>query len=130
MADWSNMMRDFVDEIAASVAMIGRDERGQFVVSACNDHFMRMTGGRRSAIKSFPASFDALIPNYARTEFRQKLTDCFESGVARELEQAYDLRDGTHWWRLSLKPIRHAESGVSVLEIMGDGALKSPRKCC
>ncbi|PYE24296.1 PAS domain S-box-containing protein/diguanylate cyclase (GGDEF)-like protein [Paraburkholderia silvatlantica] len=121
MADWSNMMRDFVDEIAASVAMIGRDERGQFVVSACNDHFMRMTGGRRSAIKSFPASFDALIPNYARTEFRQKLTDCFESGVARELEQAYDLRDGTHWWRLSLKPIRHAESGVSVLEIMVTG---------
>ncbi|HKT93375.1 MAG TPA: diguanylate cyclase [Paraburkholderia sp.] len=121
MADWSNMMRDFVDEIAASVAMIGRDERGQFVVSACNDHFMRMTGGRRSAIKSFPASFDALVPNYARTEFRQKLTDCFESGVARELEQAYDLRDGTHWWRLSLKPIRHAESGVSVLEIMVTG---------
>ncbi|WP_233887908.1 sensor domain-containing diguanylate cyclase [Paraburkholderia flagellata] len=121
MADWSNMMRDFVDEIAASVAMIGRDERGQFVVSACNDHFMRMTGGRRSAIKSFPASFDALIPNYARTEFRQKLTDCFESGVARELEQAYDLRDGTHWWRLSLKPIRHAENGVSVLEIMVTG---------
>ncbi|WP_321896910.1 sensor domain-containing diguanylate cyclase [Paraburkholderia heleia] len=121
MADWSNMMRDFVDEIAASVAMIGRDERSQFAVSACNDHFMRMTGGRRSAIKSFPASFDSLIPNYARTEFRQKLTDCFESGVARELEQAYDLRDGTHWWRLSLKPIRHAESGVSVLEIMVTG---------
>ncbi|WP_321962354.1 diguanylate cyclase [Paraburkholderia sp. J7] len=121
MADWSNMIRDFVDEIAASVAMIGRDERGQFVVSACNDHFMRMTGGRRNAIKSFPASFDALIPNYARTEFRQKLTECFETGVARELEQAYDLRDGTHWWRLSLKPIRHAESGVSVLEIMVTG---------
>ncbi|WP_395068566.1 diguanylate cyclase [Paraburkholderia silvatlantica] len=121
MADWSNMMRDFVDEIAASVAMIGRDERGQFVVSACNDHFMRMTGGRRSAIKSFPASFDALIPNYARTEFRQKLIQCFESGVARELEQAYDLRDGTHWWRLSLKPIRHAEGDVSVLEIMVTG---------
>ncbi|MCP3719287.1 hypothetical protein [Paraburkholderia sp. CNPSo 3281] len=39
MADWSDMIRDFVDEIAASVAMIGRDERGQFVVSACNDHF-------------------------------------------------------------------------------------------
>ncbi|MCP3722387.1 diguanylate cyclase [Paraburkholderia sp. CNPSo 3272] len=121
MADWSNMMRDFVDEIAASVAMIRRDERGQFVVSACNDHFMRMTGGRRSAIKSFPAPFDSLIPNYARTEFRKKLTQCFESGVARELEQAYDLRDGTHWWRLSLKPIRHAESGVSVLEIMVTG---------
>jgi diguanylate cyclase (GGDEF)-like protein/PAS domain S-box-containing protein len=121
MADWSNMIRDFVDEIAASVAMIGRDERGQFVVSACNDHFMQMTGGRRSAIKSFPASFDTLIPNYARTEFRQKLTECFDSGVAQELEQAYDLRDGTHWWRLSLKPIRRAEGGVAVLEIMVTG---------
>ncbi|SDB90481.1 sensor domain-containing diguanylate cyclase [Paraburkholderia lycopersici] len=121
MADWSNMIRDFVDEIAASVAMIGRDERGQFVVSACNDHFMQMTGGKRGTIKSFPASFDTLIPNYARTEFRQKLGECFESGVARELEQAYDLRDGTHWWRLSLKPLRQSEGGSPVLEIMVTG---------
>lgn len=121
MADWSSMIREFVGEIAASVAMIGRDERGQFVVSACNDHFMQMTGGRRGAIKSFPASFDTLIPNYARTEIRQKLNECFDSGIAQELEQAYDLRDGTHWWRLSLKPLRHSEGTASVLEIMVTG---------
>jgi diguanylate cyclase (GGDEF)-like protein/PAS domain S-box-containing protein len=121
MSDWSSMIRDSVDEIAASVAMIGRDERGQFIVSACNDHFMQMTGGRRGAIKSFPASFDTLIPNYARTEFRQKLNECLDAGIAQELEQAYDLRDGTHWWRLSLKPLRHTEGGTSVLEIMVTG---------
>ncbi|WP_233807309.1 sensor domain-containing diguanylate cyclase [Paraburkholderia sp. HP33-1] len=119
--DWSCRMRTIVDEIAASVAIIGRDEKGQLQVSACNDHFMQMTGGKRNAIKSFPASFDTLIPNYARPEFRQKLSECFESGVARELEQAYDLRDGTHWWRLSLKPLRHIEGATSVLEIMVTG---------
>ena len=119
--DWSCKMRTIVDEIAASVAIIGRDERGQLLVSACNEHFTQMTGGKRSAIKSFPVSFDTLIPNYARTEFRQKLSECFETGVARELEQAYDLRDGTHWWRLSLKPVRHTEGGNSVLEIMVTG---------
>ena len=119
--DWSCKMRTIVDEIAASVAIIGRDEKGQLQVSACNEHFMQMTGGKRSAIKSFPASLDTLIPNYARIEFRQKLSECFESGVARELEQAYDLRDGTHWWRLSLKPLRHIEGASSVLEIMVTG---------
>ncbi|MGF6543426.1 diguanylate cyclase (GGDEF)-like protein/PAS domain S-box-containing protein [Paraburkholderia youngii] len=119
--DWSCTMRTIVDEIAASVAIVARDERGQLVVSACNDHFMQMTGGKRNSIKSFPASFDTLIPNYARTEFRQKLSECFESGVARELEQAYDLRDGTHWWRLSLKPLRHNRGANSVIEIMVTG---------
>ncbi|ADG19266.1 sensor domain-containing diguanylate cyclase [Paraburkholderia atlantica] len=119
--DWSCTMRTIVDEIAASVAIIGRDERGQLLVSACNDQFMQMTGGKRNSIKSFPASFDTLIPNYARTEFRQKLSECFESGVARELEQAYDLRDGTHWWRLSLKPLRHNRGANPVIEIMVTG---------
>lgn len=118
---WSMNMRALVDEIAASVAIISRGERGQFLVTACNDHFMQMTGGRRSSIKSFPTSFDTLIPNYARTEFRQKLHECFDSGIARELEQAYDLRDGTHWWRLSLKPLRRVEGDAAVLEIMVTG---------
>ncbi|EEA00054.1 diguanylate cyclase with PAS/PAC sensor [Burkholderia sp. H160] len=116
----SSEMREFVDEMAASVAMIGRDEAGQLLVWACNENFLQMTGGKRSAIRSFPASFDTLIPNYARTEFRHKLSECFESAAAQELEQAYDLRDGTHWWRLSLKPLRHG-GGTSVLYILVTG---------
>jgi diguanylate cyclase (GGDEF)-like protein/PAS domain S-box-containing protein len=90
-------------------------------VSACNNHFFEMTGGRHNGPRSFPIPFDTLVPNYARNEFRQKLQECFESGVARELEQAYDLKDGTHWWRLSLKPFRHNNDGVEILEILVTG---------
>ena len=123
MTDWNGRIQDFVDEIAASVATIEYDERGQFVVSACNDQFIWMTDGRQGAIKSFPVPLDALVPNYARSEFRQKLQECFDSGTAQEFEQAYDLRDGTHWWRLSLKPLRHrpTEGELSTLEILVTG---------
>lgn len=121
MTDWSARIREFVDEIAASVAVIGRDGNGQLVVSACNDQFIQMTGGWRTGVKSMPVPLDTLIPNYARNEFRQILQECFDTGVARELEQAYDLRDGTHWWRLSLKPFKHAEGDVAMFEILVTG---------
>ncbi|WP_233871748.1 sensor domain-containing diguanylate cyclase [Paraburkholderia adhaesiva] len=122
MSDLSARIREFVDEIAASVAVIARDERGQLAVSACNDQFIQMTGGRQpGAVKSLPAPLDTLLPNYARSEFRQLIQECFDTGVARELEQAYDLRDGTHWWRLSLKPFRHVEGDQTKFEILVTG---------
>ncbi|RQH02072.1 sensor domain-containing diguanylate cyclase [Paraburkholderia dinghuensis] len=122
MSDLSARIREFVDEIAASVAVIARDERGQLAVSACNDQFIQMTGGRQpGAVKSLPAPLDTLLPNYARNDFRQLIQECFDTGVARELEQAYDLRDGTHWWRLSLKPFRHNEGDQAKFEILVTG---------
>jgi diguanylate cyclase (GGDEF)-like protein/PAS domain S-box-containing protein len=121
MVDWCGRVREFVDEIAASVAVIGRDENGQLIVSACNSDFFQMTGGRRGGVRSFPIPLDSLIPNYARHEFRQKLQECFDSGVAQELEQAYDLRDGTYWWRLSLKPFRHTEGDATMIDILVTG---------
>ncbi|WP_020200498.1 MULTISPECIES: sensor domain-containing diguanylate cyclase [Cupriavidus] len=121
MADSCNTIQEFVDGIAASVAVIGHDESGRLMVPACNDGFIQMTGGKRVGMRAFPVPFDTLIPNYARHEFRQKLQECFTSGIAQELEQAYDLRDGTHWWRLSLKPFRHANGGATVLEILVTG---------
>jgi len=121
MTDWSARIREFVDEIAASVAVIGRGGIGQLVIAACNDQFIEMTGGWRTGVKSLPVPLDTLIPNYARNEFRQILQECFDTGIARELEQAYDLRDGTHWWRLSLKPFRHVEGEVAKFEILVTG---------
>ena len=123
MYDWSRMVREFVDEISASVAVVRRDENGQLIVTACNDHFYQMTGGRYTATRRFPVLFDTLIPTYVRADFRRMLEECFASGTAREFEQAYDLKDGTHWWRLSLKPFAHGEdgAGAAAFEILVTG---------
>jgi len=121
MVDWSSKVQEFVDGIGASVAVIGRNEAGQFIVPACNDGFFQMAGGRRPGVRAFPIPLDTLVPNYARYQFREKLQECFQSGVAQEIEQAYDLKDGTHWWRMSLKPFRHTDGGSTVLEILVTG---------
>ncbi|GAA4336641.1 diguanylate cyclase [Pigmentiphaga soli] len=127
MADLPNSIQEFVDGIAASVAIVGRDDSGRLIVPACNDLFFQMTGGRRLSACDFPAPFDTLLPNYARNEFRQKLLECFQAGTAQELEQAYDLRDGTHWWRMSLKPFRHIDAGATVVEILVTGLDITPK---
>ncbi|WP_213742265.1 sensor domain-containing diguanylate cyclase [Bradyrhizobium sp. dw_411] len=124
MSNRIRQLQEFVDGIAASVAIIGREETGELVVSACNEHFFEMTGGRRggTGTRNFPIALDTLIPSYARLDLRKKLQECFSTGVAQELEQAYDLREGTLWWRLSLKPFRHVAGGDStVLEILITG---------
>ncbi len=122
MTDWCSRLQEFVDSIAASVALVGTDPSGQLIVPACNKNFLDMTGGRPLGAHEFPLEFDALVPGYARREFRDRLHDCFSSGIPQEFEQAYDLEDsGTHWWRLSLKPFRHTEGGDAVLEILITG---------
>ena len=123
MDSWPRRSQRFVEGIAASVAIVGRTQSGDIVVGACNDSFIDMSGGRRGSIRSFPTTLDALMPGYARHELRKKLQECFDTGVAQELEQAYDLKDGTHWWRLSLKPFRHVgtDGDGPVLEILITG---------
>jgi diguanylate cyclase (GGDEF)-like protein/PAS domain S-box-containing protein len=106
MVEWSPLVQEFVDSIATPVAVVGHNDEGALVVSACNESFFDMTGGRGAGIEDFPIPFDAVLPSYARHECRETLQECFKTRVARELEQAYDLRDGTHWWRLSLRPFR------------------------
>jgi diguanylate cyclase (GGDEF)-like protein/PAS domain S-box-containing protein len=128
MDDWSHSsIQEFVDGIAASVAIIGRGEAGELVVSACNESFFGMSGGRRGNIREFPVSFDLMMPSYARHEIRKHLLECFDSGFAQEIEQAFDLKDGTHWWRLSLKPFRHPGGNAPVLEILVTGLDITPK---
>jgi len=68
MADWSTQVQEFADSLAASVAVVGHDEGGALVVSACNESFFNMTGGRAVGIDSPPIPFDAVLPSYARHE--------------------------------------------------------------
>lgn len=119
--DGSAELQNLVNSIEASVALVGRDEAGVLVVSACNDKFLRMLGRGQPAIGFFPVPFDAVVPNYARPAFRDKLLECFSTGVPQELEQAYDLREGTYWWRLSLKPFHHIDGGTAETEILITG---------
>ncbi|MEH2500250.1 diguanylate cyclase (GGDEF)-like protein/PAS domain S-box-containing protein [Bradyrhizobium sp. AZCC 1678] len=127
MADKSNPLQQFVDGIAASVAIVGRGQGGELIVSACNDSFFDMTGGRRGGLRGSSVLLDAQMPSYARHEFRKKLLECFNTGIAQELEQAYDFKGGTRWWRLSLKPFRHAGGNSSVLEILVTGLDITPK---
>jgi hypothetical protein len=46
MTDWSSWIQEFINEVATSVAIIERDWEGKIVVSACNEAFFQMTGGR------------------------------------------------------------------------------------
>jgi diguanylate cyclase (GGDEF)-like protein/PAS domain S-box-containing protein len=122
MEDWITRVQRFVNGIETSVAIVGRDDNGALIVSACNEKFFDMTGGRRAGVDGCPAPLDAVLPSYARHDFREKIWKCFSSDVPQELEQAYDLRDGTHWWRLVLNPYRHPDvGGGAVVEILVTG---------
>ena len=118
MSDWSKEPNQSMGDIAICIAMIGLDENGKLFVTACNDQFFQLTGVANPDTQTFPIPFDAFVSNSAPREFREKLLACYASGRARE--QTHDFREGTQWWRLSLKPIRHT-SGASVREILVTG---------
>ncbi len=109
--NWREALQEFVDGITSSVAIVGRSEDEDLVVTACNDLFFEMTGGPRPGKRAFPFYLDTVMPSYSRRELRASIQECLRSGAPQEIEQAYDLKDGTHWWRLSLKPLHHAAAG-------------------
>lgn len=120
MSGWpnANKSQELVDGLTIGVAIVGRDARGELVVTACNNQFFLMTGGARADMQTFPFPFDTLIPDHARLEFHKKLQQCFRSGGAQQMEHADDFREGTQWWRLSLKPLRQTNGGATVHEIL------------
>jgi diguanylate cyclase (GGDEF)-like protein/PAS domain S-box-containing protein len=122
MSNWTNQPQKHGD----SVAIVAHDSRCELVVTACNDQFLQMTGGASADKQKFPIPLDTLIPRHARLEFREKLQECFGSEVEEERVQVYDLRQGVRLWRLSLKPIRHANSGATVNEILVTGSNTTP----
>jgi diguanylate cyclase (GGDEF)-like protein/PAS domain S-box-containing protein len=118
MSEWTSRLQEFVDGIAASVAVIARDEMGALIVTACNDDFFEMTGGRPDSARPFPVPFDTIVPSYARREFRISIMECFKSGTPQELEQAYDRKEGTHWWRLTLKRLHLHDRNEEIVDIL------------
>ena len=127
MQDWSGRLQEFVNSISSSVAVVGRGDHNDLVVTACNEIFFEMVGGKRAGLGHFPCPLDPLIPSYARRDLRAALLESFETGTAQEIEQAYDLKDGTHWWRLSLKPLRHDDAFDGMSEILITGLDITPK---
>jgi diguanylate cyclase (GGDEF)-like protein/PAS domain S-box-containing protein len=127
MAELSSRIQEFVDGIEASVAVVGHDDAKSLIVTACNQGFFDMAGGRPEGSRSLPVLLDSIVPSYTRREFREKIQECFVTGVAQELEQAYDLMDGTHWWRLSLKPLQLKEGTTEIHEILVTGIDITPK---
>ena len=128
MSDRLNQAQEFENGMAIAVAIVGRDARGEFVVTACNSHFFQMAGEARTDLPTFPRLFDSLIPDHARVALREKLAACFGAGEAQDREQTCELREGPRLWRLSLKPFMRANGGSTVLDVLVTGFDIAPKR--
>ncbi len=108
----------FIDGVAASIAVLEKEDQ-QHMVIACNQHFYEMFGGGSALTRKTPFLLKDLIPRYNRSEFTDKVDECFAKGEPLEFEQAYDLREGTCWWRILLKPIVDNSEKVFRLLVTG-----------
>ncbi|MGT2477584.1 sensor domain-containing diguanylate cyclase [Paraburkholderia terrae] len=101
--------------------MIALDPRGDLIVTACNSEFIQLPGGEADEMQIFPVLFDALFADVAPPQFRETLLACFATESA-QAERTLDFREGSIWWRLSLRPIsQKRSSGTSVHEILVTG---------
>lgn len=118
LSDWPNEASPFIDEIAACVAVIGRDKASNLIVTACNTPFLQMMGVAGADTPDFPIPIDALPGPSALRPLREKLLACFASDKTQE--STYDFRDAQKWWRFSFKPIsRASNSGVHQVLMTG-----------
>lgn len=111
-----------MDDITACAAVIELAEGDNIIVSACDDKFCKLMGWPVERICAFPVAFDDIFPGSIISEFREKLLSCFTSNRSDDAGQICDLRDGTLWWRFSLKPITDRNTRVSARRILVTGS--------
>jgi diguanylate cyclase (GGDEF)-like protein/PAS domain S-box-containing protein len=112
-------IQTFVDGVSASIAVLEKDITGQEKVIACNSFFSNMFGGSSQLTENTPFLLKDLIPRYNRIEFLEYTERCFNEQTPLEFEQAFDTKEGTQWWRISLKPIKDEREQVYRLLITG-----------
>jgi diguanylate cyclase (GGDEF)-like protein/PAS domain S-box-containing protein len=127
MSGLSNRSQEHVSSPTVSVAVVGRDARGEFVINACNGQFVQTTGNAPADSLAFPIAFATLIPDYTCPELREKLDACFKSGEPQELEQDTACRETAQRWRFSLTPLRQANTGAAVHEVLVTGFDIAPK---
>jgi diguanylate cyclase (GGDEF)-like protein/PAS domain S-box-containing protein len=115
MPDQFNKPTQFVDGGDPCVAVIRMDRADTLVVTACNDRFLLMSGAETVGVATFPILFDTLFPASVENGFREALRHCFRLADIDVAERKVDFCDGKRDWRLSLKPIKNADTPSDVL---------------
>ncbi len=96
MSNCPNTPHEFEDGVAVSVAIVGRDERGELVVTACNDPFLQMIGAALPDTQTFPVPFDSLSTDGKWQALRETLETCLRSDAAPQKQacEFHDVHDG------------------------------------
>lgn len=128
MSNCPNTPHEFEDSVAVSVAIVGRDERGELVVTACNDLFLQMIGAALPNTQTFPVPFDSLSTDGKWQALRETLETCLRSDAAPQKQacEFHDVHDGALRWRLSFKPFAHSHGGAATREILVTGVRAAP----
>lgn len=128
MSNCPNTPHEFEDSVAVSVAIVGRDERGELVVTACNDPFLQMIGAALPDTQTFPVPFDSLSTDGKWQALRETLETCLRSDAAPQKQACgfHDVHDGALRWRLSFKPVARSHGGAAAREILVTGVRAAP----
>lgn len=128
MSNCPNTAHPFEDGVAISVAIVGRDERGELVVTACNASFLQMIGATHADTQTFPVPFNALVPDGQRPALRKTLEACLTSEAAPQQQscEIHDVEDDSRCWHLSLQPVTHKRGDAAVREILVTGVKAAP----
>ena len=121
MSDGSKKLNPSAAGIDVCVAMIGRDEGGELILTACNVTFFNTMTSSTANGENFPIRLDGIVSSALRKNFRQKLRDIFASEQRRSSETTHDFFVEARRWRFTFSPIRHADDGVAVREILVTG---------
>lgn len=110
-----------MDGIAIGVAIVGRDERGEPVVTFCNDTFIvQMAGTAREERLTFPIPLNALIPHDTWPQFRETFAECLRSGDAQAFDQPDGVvSQGAQRRRFSFKPVAPGAASASIEPMHG-----------
>ena len=115
-----------MNDIIVCSAVIDLIQGNNLAISACNDKFSDLMGWPIERISEFPVPFDDTFPGSAISEFRRKLISFLSSSISDGAGQICDLRDGSLWWRFSLKPITDRNACPGVRRILATGANMIP----
>lgn len=111
-------LQELTDVIAASVAFIEHSDENGYILVAYNKRFAQMLDITRTS-NDIGVPLNTCIPRYAYPNFKQQLSQVFETGEPLEFEQPFDIASVTYWWRITVKPMIESDDVLRRLLITG-----------